>query len=557
MAHQSLYRRYRPRRFADLRGQDHVVRALRNAVSQGSEGHAYLFSGPRGTGKTSTARILAKALNCEHLVDGEPCAECESCLSIEHGSSYDLFELDAASNNGVEAMRDLVSRTVVGSPGRTKVYILDEVHMLSTGASNALLKTLEEPPEHVCFVLATTDPQKVLPTIRSRTQHFEFSLLSAGELEEYVRWISADADLGVSDESIEYVVRQGRGSARDTLSALDMVVAAGGVLDRSESVDEILAAVAERDLARAMVAVSEAVGSGREPRVLAERLIASLRDAFLSSVRADLAHLSDTDQTRMGELAGKLGLATITRALELLGSASVDMRQAADPRVPLEVALIKLCAASADGSVDALVERIETLERQMASGSRPQAQLPSAPAAAPPAGPAAVRAPIARNRGTQPAPAPVAPAPVAPAPTGDFPSKAELADALSDTILGQLRGMSKALYSGGRFIDVVDGHGVFAFGNAPTRERAERVRPEVEAALAGHFGRPIPLRLVDDESGPSQPKVDPVVVAPEEHEPEESIDLAELSDADDVATTGVDKLVQAFPGAVVIDEEDK
>ena len=169
MAYQSLYRSYRPRRFSEVRGQDHVVRALRNAVRDGRVGHAYLFSGPRGTGKTSTARILAKALNCENLQDGEPDCTCESCLAIEAGTSYDLQELDAASNNGVEAVRDLIGKVALGSPGRTKVYILDEVHMLSTAASNALLKTLEEPPGHVVFVLATTDPHKVLPTIRSRT----------------------------------------------------------------------------------------------------------------------------------------------------------------------------------------------------------------------------------------------------------------------------------------------------------------------------------------------------------------------------------------------------
>ena len=204
MAHQSLYRRYRPRRFDEVRGQEHVIAALRNAVRNQSEGHAYLFSGPRGTGKTSTARILAKALNCENPQNGEPCCDCTPCADMEAGRSFDLFELDAASNNGVDAVRDLIERAAVGSPGRTKVYILDEVHMLSTAGSNALLKTLEEPPDHVRFVLATTDPQKVLPTIRSRTQHFEFQLLSARELEAQVRWIVSDAGLEVDDEAIAW-----------------------------------------------------------------------------------------------------------------------------------------------------------------------------------------------------------------------------------------------------------------------------------------------------------------------------------------------------------------
>ena len=199
MAYQSLYRRYRPHRFSDVRGQEHVIRALRNAVRDDRVGHAYLFSGPRGTGKTSTARILAKALNCENLQDGEPCGVCESCLAIDAGTSYDVQELDAASNNGVNDVRELIGRVSLGSPGRTKVYILDEVHMLTAQASAALLKTLEEPPPHVVFVLATTDPQKVLPTIRSRTQHYEFRLLGAEDLAEHVRWVIHDAGLDLGD----------------------------------------------------------------------------------------------------------------------------------------------------------------------------------------------------------------------------------------------------------------------------------------------------------------------------------------------------------------------
>src|SRR6478672_128018 len=243
MAHQSLYRRYRPRRFSEVKGQDHVVRALRNAVINQREGHAYLFSGPRGTGKTTSARILAKVLNCERPVDGEPCCECASCLAVEAGTSFDVHELDAASNNGVDAMRDLIERTMLGTPGRRRVYILDEVHMLSKAAEAALLKTLEEPPEHVVFVLATTDPQRVSPTIRSRTQHLQFHLLPSDELEAHVRWVIEDAGLDVSDEAIEVVVRQGAGSARDVLSALDQVVAAGGIVEEAEPLDEMTEAL--------------------------------------------------------------------------------------------------------------------------------------------------------------------------------------------------------------------------------------------------------------------------------------------------------------------------
>src|SRR3954454_5247442 len=247
MAHQSLYRRYRPQRFAELRGQEHLVRALQHAVQTDTVGHAYLFSGPRGTGKTSTARILAKVLNCENPVDGEPDGTCDSCLAIEHGTSFDVHELDAASNNGVDAIRELVAKASLGTPGRTKVYILDEVHMLSQGASNALLKTLEEPPDHVVFVLATTDPQKVLATIKSRTQHFDLHLLPAADLEALVDDVVKDAGLDLSPEGRDHVLRVGGGSARDTLSALDQVVAAGGVPDDVSVLDELVEALCERD----------------------------------------------------------------------------------------------------------------------------------------------------------------------------------------------------------------------------------------------------------------------------------------------------------------------
>src|SRR5436189_2958642 len=219
MAYQSLYRKYRPQRFSELVGQEHVTNALRNAVRDGRVGHAYLFSGPRGTGKTTMARLLAKALNCtDRQPDGDACGVCENCVAIADGRFLDLFELDAASNNGVEAMRDLTESAYLGlGPNSSyKVYLIDEVHMLSTSASNALLKTLEEPPAHVVFVLATTGPEKVLATIRSRTQHYEFRLLPAEVLAEHVRHVIDDAHLELGDDAVAEAVRRGGGSARDT-----------------------------------------------------------------------------------------------------------------------------------------------------------------------------------------------------------------------------------------------------------------------------------------------------------------------------------------------------
>src|SRR6202453_5120455 len=221
----SLYRRCRPGRFSEIKGQDHVVRALQSAVRDDRVSHAYLFSGPRGTGKTSSARILAKALNCLQPTDGEPCGVCTSCVEIARGTSLDVHELDAASNNGVDAMRDLVPHAALGTPGRWKVYIVDEVHMLSNAAANALLKTLEEPPSHVVFVLATTEPQKVPATIRSRTQHYEFRLIGAETLSDLLQSVREAAGLTLDDESLQAAVRRGHGSARDALSALEQVVA--------------------------------------------------------------------------------------------------------------------------------------------------------------------------------------------------------------------------------------------------------------------------------------------------------------------------------------------
>ncbi len=399
MAYQSLYRRYRSQKFSELRGQSHVTSALQTAVSEGRHGHAYLFSGPRGTGKTSTARILAKALNCENLHDGEPCGECDSCVAIEQGKSFDLHELDAASHNKVDDIRDLISKVHLGSPGRTKVYILDEVHMLSPGAENALLKTLEEPPEHVVFVLATTEPHKVVRTIRSRTQHFEFHLLPAEELGDHVRYIIEDAGLEVDDAAVDYVLTQGGGSARDTLSALDLVAAAGGIPAGSDVGVALAKAIGAGDGHAAIAAIQEGLTTGQEPRIIGEISVDVLRNAFLASMGAPLNHLNDRTQTVSEELATELGPANLTRSLEALGHALVEMRQAPDPRIPLEVTVLRLCragdgpavaplpatppsatppsatpaapatAASADtggGTDPALVARVQALEAQVA-----------------------------------------------------------------------------------------------------------------------------------------------------------------------------------------------
>ena len=366
MATQSLYRRFRPRKFSELYGQDHVVRALRNAVINGREGQAYLFSGPRGTGKTTTARILAKVLNCESPKDGEPCCSCDSCRAVELGNSYDVLELDAASNNGVQEIRDLIESAALASPGRHRVFILDEVHMLSKAAEAALLKTLEEPPDHVVFVLATTDPQKVAETIRSRVQHLQFHLLPVEELDKYVRFVIKEAGLTVDDESIDLVLRQGGGSARDTLSALELVVSGGAELEAVHTTDEIVDALVAKDQGRVLAAVAHAMQLGRDPRTFTEDIVRSMRDSFLSVLAPELVQLPASRVTEIAQRARSLGNRTVVRVMEVLGETLVEMRHAPDARLLLEVAMVRLSSPDMDDSSAALTARIVALEERVA-----------------------------------------------------------------------------------------------------------------------------------------------------------------------------------------------
>ncbi len=552
MAYQSLYRRYRSRRFSEIKGQDHVVLALRNAVVNDQVGHAYLFSGPRGTGKTSTARILAKVLNCERPVDGEPCGECDSCLSVDAGTSYDVHELDAASNNGVDAMRDLIDKASLGTPGRSKVYILDEVHMLSKAAEAALLKTLEEPPPHVVFVLATTDPQKISPTIKSRTQHLDFRLLPADLLAEHVRYVIADAQLDVPDEAVDTVVRQGAGSARDTLSALDRVVASGGVVEADEPLDEIVEALADRDTGRALAALAVASASGRDARTLADRLVAQLRDGFLSLMAPRLVTLPDAAAARVAAQAQRLGPAALVRAMEVIGTTLAEFRHAPDPRVLLDVALVKLTCADADTSPAALLDRIERLEKS-ASDAPAAAATAAAPARAVLGG-AKARAAEAPSPPPTAASTPADSKPPEPAPASG--GLDDLERIWTDELLPKLKPLARATFSAARVVAGDGDQATFALPNASHRDRCESYRADVEAALEARFGRPVALQLIVDggrASAARQPDSQPVPAAP----PDEHVDLDELVDAEPGhAADPVARLTAAFPGAELLDETE-
>ncbi|HEX5586883.1 MAG TPA: DNA polymerase III subunit gamma/tau, partial [Acidimicrobiia bacterium] len=380
MAYQSLYRKYRPQRFGELVGQAHVSTALRNAVRDGRVGHAYLFSGPRGTGKTTSARILAKALNClDRAPDGDACGVCENCVGITEGRFLDLFELDAASNNSVDDIRALTESVHLGL-GLTasfKVYLIDEVHMLSANASNALLKTLEEPPEHVVFVLATTGPERVLPTIRSRTQHFEFTLYTLEELAGHLADVCEREGIPAEPLALDVIARAAAGSMRDALSLLEQAIAQGA-LD-AETVATLfggtgfelrmalLDAIANEDVPGAIVGLGELLDAGHDPRRVTEDLLTTTRDVFLlTSAKGRVRVEAPEDQlARLTALGEQVGPGLLVRVLETLGQAVVDMRgtDAADPRLVLEIALVRLARRDAGPPLAVLLERVERLER--------------------------------------------------------------------------------------------------------------------------------------------------------------------------------------------------
>jgi DNA polymerase III subunit gamma/tau len=610
----SLYRRFRPGRFDELRGQDHVVRALRSAVRDDRVSHAYLFSGPRGTGKTSSARILAKALNCEAPVEGEPCDRCLSCTEITQGNSLNVHELDAATNNGVDAMRDLVAHAGLGTPGRWKVYIIDEVHMLSTPASNALLKTLEEPPLHVVFVLATTDPQKVSPTIRSRTQHLEFRLLGAETLSDLLESVRAEAGLEVDDESVQVAVRRARGSARDALSALDQVVASGSSDAARPELSSVMAALSESDVSEVLITVSTLLAGGWGPQQLATELIDDLRQVFLAALAPDLCAVAGPSRQRFTSLAETMGLPRVVRSMEILGHAIIDMRDAPDAQVVLEIALVRSSRPDLDTGIEALSERVSVLEHQAAAAGPAPARLaerevvppaqaqppqagpqPSPPASGPPPSPAEVgRRPsigaVIRGQdrpgaageadpgverhdvqdgvdsSASSAPPPEAPPAPAPATTPQrVVDRDSLTAAWGDGVLRDLPLRVKARFSAGRFV-AADAEGAqFALPNEAHRTGCIDLVPEVEEALARHFGTPVRLVLVVDgpggrapvAAGPHPPRPESPVVDDSDDDIEEVDpgDLLEESEGGaDEESAAKARLLEAFPGASEVTE---
>jgi DNA polymerase-3 subunit gamma/tau len=500
----SLYRKWRPGAFEDVLGQAHVTETLAAALKDNRVAHAYLFAGPRGTGKTSTARILAKALNCERGISATPCGTCPTCTEIAEGSSLDVFEMDAASHTSVDDVREIRERIPFAAvAGGHKVYIIDEAHQLSTPAFNALLKMLEEPPSHVVFVLCTTESHKLPATVVSRCQRFEFRRASSAVLGEHLARIAKGEGVEADEPALQMVARHAHGSFRDAISILDQ---AAGTHDGPVTLDTVLELLGEApedvllelgdaigtgDVLKAFQVVDRVVDRGWDPRQLLRQLLEHLRTLFLARRGADdVIDMDDGVRARLREQAQSFTVAHLEWALRVLGETQADVRWSAHPRLTLEVALARAARLEAD-DVAALRARVERLERALLSGDKPAQAVPApapptqtAPAPAPPApapvGPSKVPAPAARE-----------PAPPAAERGVQLSPDATLADRWA-AVLETVRTQSRVTYTHlkeGTPIEIADGALVVGFDEKQKFHAEEIIRrPEQLGRVVGAIG---------------------------------------------------------------------
>lgn len=386
MSYTALYRKFRPDRFEDVKGQDHIVTTLKNQIKADRIGHAYLFTGTRGTGKTTIAKLFAKAVNCEHPVDGSPCGECRSCKTIASGASVNVIEIDAASNNGVDNIREIIDE-VSYSPveGKYKVYIIDEVHMLSIGAFNALLKTLEEPPSYVIFILATTEVHKIPITILSRCQRYDFKRINIDTIADRLQELMDKEQVAVQDKALRYIAKTADGSMRDALSLLDQCIAFhfgekltyDKVLDVLGAVDtrvfsELLGFIRKQNIVGCISLLEEVVMQGRELTQFVADITWYLRNLLLvktsDSDIEDVIDVSSDNLVRLKEEAQQLDAETIMRYIRIFSELSGQVKYAAQKRILIEMTLIKLCRPQMETTNDAVVARLENLEDKIEKG---------------------------------------------------------------------------------------------------------------------------------------------------------------------------------------------
>ncbi len=382
--HKALYREYRPLVFDDVIGQDHIIRTLKNQIKENSMSHAYLFCGTRGTGKTTTAKILSRAVNCQAGDQDHPCNQCPSCQSILYSSNLDVIEIDAASNNSVDDIRELRD-TVKYTPANSKykVYIIDEVHMLSQGAFNALLKTLEEPPSYVIFILATTEPNKIPATILSRCQRFDFKRVSVGDLIDRMRSICQSESIDIDEDALRIIARNGQGSVRDSLSILDKCLSFGGssltgdqVLDLLGGSDpgqllEMAKAIIDADVCRSMEMIDDYFMWGKDLRLLVEDITDFFRSLMMVKIFGQASDLVDLTKDQVQEilgLAGGIDTEDIIRILTILSDLSEKLRFSTNQRMTLEIYIMKLASPAMDQSDQALAKRLEKIEKLVEDG---------------------------------------------------------------------------------------------------------------------------------------------------------------------------------------------
>ena len=382
MAYQTLYRKWRPRTFDEVVGQTHITSTLKNEIISNRTAHAYIFTGTRGTGKTSTAKILSRALNCENPIDGNPCNECSSCRGIIEESVLDVVEMDAASNNGVENIREIIDQVRYSTASsKFKVYIIDEVHMLSTGAFNALLKTLEEPPSHVVFILATTEIHKVPATILSRCQRFDFKNITSSDISGAIANILKAEQVNIDNDAVEYIAYLGNGSMRDALSITEQCLAYKSNDITYADVTEILGTlddsflysaaecIAEGNVKELLVLFNDCIGKGKNPDSFAEGMLKTFRDILLYKMAPEICDFTSKKQNLIETVGAKYTKDKLVRCIDILSGALRDIKLSTNTRVLVECTFIRMASPSYEADISSLLDRLSTLENRLNSGN--------------------------------------------------------------------------------------------------------------------------------------------------------------------------------------------